>query len=352
MDPSAPFDLLIIGQGLAGTLAAWEALRRGLSVRVVDAGGPAASRVGAGLFTPVTGQRLTLTWRADELLPAARAAYTRLGSELGRTFLRELPTLRLLESETEAERWSRREAFPDLLRHSREPRPGELDPFPVDRGRAVAVIEGSGWVDCATLLDAFRARLAADGRLVEDTFRWADARLDSEAVSWRGMRARRVLFCEGYRGSVNPVLAGLPFRNARGDVLTVRIPGFPETHVVNRGVFALPVGQGRFRVGATFDWQNPEPVPSEAGRAELEGKLRSWLRTPFEVLDHQAGVRPVCVQTWPVAGPVPGQPRACVLTGFGAKGVIYAPTFAAHLLDHLYAGAPLLREVDPARRWT
>jgi len=50
-------DFLIVGQGLAGSLLAWELIQRGCSVLVVDKGEENASQVAAGLINPVTGIR-------------------------------------------------------------------------------------------------------------------------------------------------------------------------------------------------------------------------------------------------------------------------------------------------------
>jgi len=50
-------DFLIVGQGLAGSLMAWELMQRGKTVLIVDNGLENASRVAAGLINPVTGMR-------------------------------------------------------------------------------------------------------------------------------------------------------------------------------------------------------------------------------------------------------------------------------------------------------
>ena len=50
-------DYLIIGQGLAGSLLAWELIQRRCSVVVVDNGNENASQIAAGLINPITGMR-------------------------------------------------------------------------------------------------------------------------------------------------------------------------------------------------------------------------------------------------------------------------------------------------------
>src|SRR5947208_10418426 len=104
-------DVVIVGQGLAGTALAWHLLRRGRSVLVIDRE-PAvtSSRIAAGLVTPVTGKRLARSWRWDELYPAARAFYRAIEAETGATFLHQRPALRLFADEAERDEFRRREA--------------------------------------------------------------------------------------------------------------------------------------------------------------------------------------------------------------------------------------------------
>jgi len=53
------FDVAIIGQGLAGTALAWQLHMKRRSLLLIDSGDPSsASRIAAGLMTPITGQRL------------------------------------------------------------------------------------------------------------------------------------------------------------------------------------------------------------------------------------------------------------------------------------------------------
>ena len=73
-------DFLIVGQGLAGSLLAQELRRRGRTVHVVDDGWKSASsQVAAGLMTPLTGRRFTLTKDYPELFAAAQERLTARG---------------------------------------------------------------------------------------------------------------------------------------------------------------------------------------------------------------------------------------------------------------------------------
>src|SRR5262245_23458931 len=102
-------DFVIVGQGLAGTTLAWQLSRRGLRVLVLDReGGGSASRIAAGLITPVTGKRLAKSWRYSELFPAAGAFYRSLEAETREAFFLERPAVRLFADEAERAEFERR----------------------------------------------------------------------------------------------------------------------------------------------------------------------------------------------------------------------------------------------------
>lgn len=108
-------DFAIVGQGLAGTTLAWSLLRRGRSVVVLDAGRDGtSSRIAAGLLTPVTGKRLAVSWRWDELYPAAVAFYRSVEAETGCSFFHQRSALRLFADEAERNEYRKRE--PNILR--------------------------------------------------------------------------------------------------------------------------------------------------------------------------------------------------------------------------------------------
>src|SRR5690242_11907361 len=95
-------DILIVGQGLAGTLLAWEFERAGISFTMVDDGhASAASLVAAGLLNPITGRRFVKSWHIDTLLPAARLIYRELEEALGVTLWREKRIRRLFADDRE-----------------------------------------------------------------------------------------------------------------------------------------------------------------------------------------------------------------------------------------------------------
>lgn len=348
--PARNVDCLIVGQGLAGSLLARAFLARGRSVLVVDDGNPsAASRVAAGLVNPVTGRKLVKTWRADTLLPFARDFYRAWEKELGANVYSEKTIWRFFQSPDEVARWEEKRGDPAFAGYT-SPLPKEamaelglrpqLGGFRVTRGAHVETRE---------LLRLFRARLRENGALAAEPFMQSDLHLAGDGVQWRDVGARRILFCEGAAASGNPLFSWIPFRHAKGELLTVRGPVLPEEVVLNGGKWLLPVGPGVFRAGATYGWDDLSITPTVAGREAILSGLEALVPWVPEVVSHEAGVRPIVKDTRPVAGLHPAHPAVGIFNGLGSKGVLWGPYFAEQLVEHLENDGVLDPAIDICR---
>ena len=69
-------DYLIVGHGLAGATLAWQLQKLGQTIAVVDREAPnTASRVAAGLISPISGKRNAASYRFDEFWKEAKEFY-------------------------------------------------------------------------------------------------------------------------------------------------------------------------------------------------------------------------------------------------------------------------------------
>ena len=336
-------DVVVIGQGLAGTTLAWQLLRRGQRVVVVDCEGVvSSSRIAAGLITPVTGKRLAKSWRWDELFPAAAGFYRSVEAETGTTLFYPRPSLRLFQSEAEREEYLKRApgVLAGLVRDMAEI-PGELR----------APFGGFEMPDAARLDMSRYLSVARDRLMRENGYQRAEIDLNRDVelqpngvrLPRLGLEARALVFCRGFATGPDPWFGSVSFNAAKGEILTVRIPGLVESRVVHHSVWLAPIGEERWRAGSTYEWDDLRPAPSPAGRAGIESHLRQFLRVPFEVVDHRAAVRPVIDAGFPVLGRHPDFPQLGYFNGLGSKGSLLAPFFA----DQLAACLAGEREPDP-----
>lgn len=342
-------DYLIVGQGLAGSILVRLLEAYGKTVGVIDREDPAAaSRVAAGLVNPVTGKKLVVTWRAETLLPYARDFYRQWEKEMGDEFFAEKTIWRFFQSEKEVERWEKKRHEKEFARFTSPlPETSMVADFRPQRGGFQ--IHGGYHVDTRKLLGLFRARLRSSGLLVEEEFSFADLQVAPAGVRWRHIRARKIIFCEGHAASRNPFFNWIPFRHAKGELLTLRGATLPEDLVLNCGKWLLPLGEGRYRAGATYEWEDLSDRATEVGREQILTGIRSLVGSALTVERHEAGVRPIVKDTRPVVGVHPAHPAVVIFNGLGSKGVLWGPYFGQQLVQHLEDGQPLDPVVDVRR---
>ncbi len=319
----------MVGGGLAGCTAAWALRWRGAGVRLFDRGGPSATRAAAGIVNPITGPNLTLEPDFRSRWAEALAFYRRVEAESGQALFHPMPLVRLFDSERQSTRWRRRLDAPgyrDIAADLPEP------PASCDGEFGGFEVATAGFLDTRALMDATRGMLGDA---------WERVEVPPGEIAARSGGGMQWVFCEGaaaQAGSCAPdaPFAGFQFRPARGEILTVQSFGAPGDRIVNRGgAWLVPLGGGRFRAGATYDWDDLASGPTGSGRDEIETKLRRWLRAPFEVVDHQAGVRPILAGRQIRCGPHPTLRHLWFFNGLGSKGTLRAPGQALELAERL-----------------
>ncbi len=305
--------------GLAGCCLAWQLDLRGRAFTWCDDARPpgSASRVAAGLINPVTGRNFNPSWRLAEFLAEAEAFYGRVAERLGRQLWFPLPVWRMVG----AKEWPKLsgklvEAAP-WLAGVNESVPG---------WRAALVLRGGGRVATREFCEGTRAFFAA-----------AEGRPAGPVV--------REILCEGAAG----LIAGRPgpHRCAKGEILTMRAPDWrADRIVVGGGGWLVPMGEGVFRAGSTYVWDRLDGEPTPAGRERVEEIARLLGGAEFEVIGHEAGVRPILRKSQPVVGPLAD--GRVVFNGLGSKGSLYAPGVAARLAAWLVEGGALDPGLDLA----
>jgi glycine/D-amino acid oxidase-like deaminating enzyme len=342
-------DYIIVGRGIAGTVLAYTLLNRGCSVAMPEGiASPSASEVAAGIVNPVTGKRLSKTWRAEELFDFLVPFYRQIEAALGRQFFREVPVYRLFSSNEEQNTWMGRMASPEFSRFIRDA--GRLYPDGLQQPFGGMEITEAGYVDIRLLLESFREWFREKGVYRPGPLDASELTLAGGRVTWRDLTAQKIIFCEGAFGRENPYFNWLPFRPVKGELLTVQIPGAAFRHIINQHLFVMPTGQeDTYRVGATYEWKDLSWEPTGAAEGEITGRLQKLLKVPFRVTSQQAGIRPATADRRPFIGIHPERPEVAVFNGLGTKGVSLAPYFAEQFAEHLLNNKELDSQVHIGR---
>ncbi len=329
-------DVIIIGQGLAGTTLAWSLLQRAARVAVVQAPqGPSASQVAAGLVTPVTGRNFGVAPDFARDRAAAAKAYRAAEKALKATFWYERPAVRLIQSEQGMRALEKRRAGLGSALRSASPPP---DPGFAHYIEAL-VMPNAARLDVAAYIDASGSYFNTLGCLSRHRVTAGDLTVAADGITLAGsgLRARHVVWCGGPDDADNAWLAGHSLSPAKGEILTVQIDDFAESRTTHSGGhWLLPTDEaGIYRFGATYDHNDLTPEPTAGARDTLMQRLAQMIDRPFTVLDQQAGIRPVGPNRRPFARAHPVHARVSVFNGLGSRGVLWAPYLAAQLADQL-----------------
>lgn len=352
MSAGRHWDSIIVGQGLAGSLLAWCLEQAGQRVLLLDDGHRhAASLAAGGLINPLAGMRFSRPARIDNWLTDASALYEDLNRSLGRRYFHPIPMVRLFRSTAQIRFWQRQADDPRSahLLGERFTAQSIGQPFTAPLGGFHQ--ERTGYVDVATLINDLRDHFVRQGAYRQVRIDYGQIEGHGDDVVWHNLRAKQLIFCEGYRGMRNPWFDWLPFQTDRGEILTFASPDRLPDRIANGIHWLVPLIDGQYRIGATHDRSDLGMRTTRKGRDELVGALSSMLqRMPaIEITQHRVGVRPGSIDRQPFLGRHPNEPCLAIFNGFGARGCLTVPWYAQQLVAHLEHGQKLPAEADIRR---
>ena len=344
-------DYLILGQGIAGSLLAWELIQAGKRVMVIDNGHQhASSKVAAGLINPITGMRMVKSPHTEAWLAAADSLYHQLEETLSIHVRHELPMWRIFTNPKQQQAWQERLAEADYSAYIGAPMEAEQAlPYRAELG--LGEVTNTGYIDTKLLLGSLKAWLQQ-----QQSYRQLECDYGQITVSADGVRlgeysGRQLIFCEGYRATDNPWFTDLPLSPVKGEILTLEIQQSLPQVIANFGKWVLPVGSRQFKLGATYDWQHCDLQSTVQAREHLLEELDKYTSQPLQpdVVAHEVGMRPNSRDRLPLIGAHPNEPRLWMFNGFGSRGSLMIPYYARHLRRHLLEGELLDADCDLAR---
>jgi glycine/D-amino acid oxidase-like deaminating enzyme len=342
-------EYLIIGQGISGTWLSYYLRQEQKSFLVIDNNDPfSPSRIAAGIINPVTGRRHVTVWMAEEILPFAWEAYTKLGTELGISAISHKNIIDFFPSPQMRESFTGRveEKGPWLYTYPEQNHFNHLFNYDFGCGEIRPVYV----VHLETLLPQWREHLLSRQQLREENFDILQVRSKGEKVLYKDIVADKIIFCDGAAGSQNPYFRLLPFAPNKGEALIVNIPGLPDHNIYKKGMMLAPLSKpGEWWIGSNYEWEFDDPRPSPGFRQHTEFLLNEWLKIPFRIETHLAGIRPATLERRPFIGMHPQHPQIGIFNGMGTKGCSLAPFFAKELADHLIYNQPITIDADVKR---
>ncbi len=328
-------DYIIIGAGLAGTLLAYELYRQNKTVVVFDdPDQPKSSEVAAGIINPVVFRRMTKSWLVDDAFPQMETTYRLLEDLLQEQLYFPGRMIRIL-NEDDTEFWKEK-AFANQLETYLQAEPDfTFSNQNLSCSFSFGLVEKSGRLEIQKLISLFSEFLIQWNSIRKERFDFENLVLQPDSVSYMDLTSEKIIFCEGQAASKNLFFKNLKFKHSKGEILELKIPELKLEEILSGNVFVMPVGDDRYKVGATYTWNELNLEITGSAQNELLDKLKSMITTDSEVLSQKAGIRPTMHDRKPVIGLLPEYPQIGIFNGLGSKGVLLGPYFARQFADYL-----------------
>lgn len=341
-------EYLIIGQGLCGSFLSHYLIHAGKKVVVIDVNTPiTASKIASGIINPVTGRRVVKTWLIDEVLPFAQQAYQSF--ETANNLSGMMKVCKVIDFHTTQQM---KDAFEKRLEQGED----YICTSHNDKWSAYFnYYFGAGEISPCLLIDinlflqTHRQQLIQLNALETELFDITACTISNYEITYKNIKAEKVIFCDGVFGSNNPYFKNLPFAINKGEALIASIPDLPAENIFKSGISIVPWKDNLFWIGSSYEWNYSDANPSAAFKERMTAALKQLLKVPFKIVDHFAALRPANVERRPFVGLHPDFKNVGILNGMGTKGTSLAPFFAKQFADFLCNNIPVYPEADVKR---
>lgn len=334
--------ILLVGAGLAGICLAKQFEKRGIAFSLIDSGVNESSVIAAGQINPLVFRRMTKSWRIDEFLPYSKLFFKQLSSEWNQEFYVEIPIRRSFSHQQERDLWIKKQLDPAYKSYMKVLESTDDARNDIFNEYGTGMVLESAFVRSKEFVKAAHSWLKSIQALEQSEFEFH--KLDPNTATYDGVSYDKIIFCEGHRGTKNPYFSYLPLETTKGEVLTVTSTEIPTDEALNRKCFIIPIGQQLYKVGATYVWNTSDTSLTEEAKHDLIEKAKQLTPYKFDVVNHEAGIRPTVVDRRPLMGVHSEYSKLFIFNGLGTKGYLLAPLLTEEFASYLFDGKAFDKE--------
>jgi glycine oxidase len=344
-------DFLLVGNGLAGAILAYQLIKAGKSIAIVDDQDErAAYKAAGGVWNAITFRKILKGWNADALTETSDAFYRNMEKETGLAFYSPKEVVKLFPDVAFQNNWLAKTEDPAFDGYLSESSEIDWGGIPVHAPFGYGVVHKGGYVDLDLFMPAIHRFIREKAKSKGDSFYHKELTLHVNWIDYKGIKAKAIIFAEGHRIQKNPFFDWIPMAPVKGEIITVKNPGWNFDFILNNGKHLLDKKEGTLSVGSTFEWKDLSLEPTRKARESLIDHLAKNIRYKgWEVREHKVGIRPAVSDRRPVIGTHPVHKNVHVFNGLGTKGVMIAPWLSQVMRDYLLKDSTIDPDIDLKR---
>lgn len=342
-------DVLIIGNGICGSSLAFQLLKSGKKVLVIDNEEKfSSSRVASGVINPVTGRRAVTTWLSDILMPFCWEFYSLAEKDLQIKCIEQTNLLSFHVNQQREDTYDKRlnENHPHLKPFTNESYLKEFFNFEF----GVTEIHPVYWIDVQAFLNAVKLHLLKNNSYLNETFNEDELIVNTETIQYKNIQANKIIYCNGITSLTSVYWNKLPFVKNKGQALLIEVPALPKSKIYKFGSLTIvPWKENIWWVGSTYELHFFTENPTIDFYMNTQKQLNNIFKTSYTIKDHIASIRPAVVERRPFVGFHPTYKNVGILNGMGTKGCSLAPYFASQLSNNIISNASIIPEANISR---
>tara|TARA_B100001758_G_C18365936_1_gene588480 strand:+ start:289 stop:1326 length:1038 start_codon:yes stop_codon:yes gene_type:complete len=335
-------DFIIVGQGIAGTILAFELLKRNQTVQIIDnIQKNSSSRIALGIYNPLVLKWFTKSWEAEIQLKALSSFCTDFEEEFKIKINHKKNIYKFLDSNYAINNWTEKQSSPNRKHFMSEELKyldGIKNPF--------GVVLQSGWIDTKLMLDSFRSFLKQKNYLKEEVFSYDKMKIKKDFIEYENSISKYIIFCEGASVIKNPYFNNLGFKMTKGEIIHFQSADLKINNIVHSGVITIPISNDTYYAGATFNWDTNNLVCSEGAKKEILGKIKKIKNFNYQLIDQKVGIRPSVTDRRAIIGCHKKHKSLYLMNGLGSRGMLLSPYLAKQLCSHILENKKINSEID------
>ena len=338
-------DFIIVGQGIAGTVLAFEILKRNKTVHIIDKFQKnSASRIALGVYNPLVLKWFTKTWNAEIQLNSLQRFCNDFEEKFSVKINHKKNIHKFLDSNYSINNWFEKQASPnrkEFMESDLKYFEGVEKPF--------GVVLNSGWVNIKLMLDTFRSFLIEKKYLQESRFLYDKIKIKNDYIEYEDVISKHLIFCEGSSVLRNPYFKNLGFKMTKGEIIHFKSKDLKINEITHSGTIIVPISNDIYYAGATFNWDTNNLLCSKDSEIEIIEKIKKIKNFNYKLIEHKVSIRPSVIDRRAIIGRHSKHRNLYLLNGLGSRGMLLSPYLVSQLYSFIIDNEKINSEIDVNR---